>query len=467
MTAPRLGAMVQRLDPSHDLPRGLQAVADALLALPEAPGRLRRIETPLNRDVDPMDLPAGLPAGLLDPVMLLGRTWSGAGATLEHEAGSLADLDDPTTLLAGHGWPAGAPELRLALSARFDQDRDAASEWSAFGACRVWLPTVELDSDAGVLAINWIDGPGRSRRAVADALLAWRPHAGHTPSPLTWRVDNRARARWCAQVDRALARIADRDTLPPLSKIVLARRLDGDAGEAIRAVDLLRARGAGSVGWPWLLRRGEAAWLGESPEQLGVRNGRSLRTVALAGTRLRGADADADRALELELLGSDKDRREQATVADWIGGRLERITGRRPSTGPLQVVKLPSLQHLGRRLEVALDDGAPDRAWLEALHPTPALCGAPRVDVRRWLRNAEDFDRGLYGGVLGWLQPSRAEMYVTIRGALVCDRRVSVYAGAGVVEGSVPEAEWAETGAKLAAVCRRLGLAPTPSEEPS
>lgn len=467
MTAPRPDTLVQRLDPSHDLPRGLRALADALLALPEAPGRLRRIEAPLTRDVDPADLPAGLPAGRLDPVMLLGRTWSGAGATLEHEAGSLAGLGAPAALLADHGWPAGAPELRLALSARFDQDRDAAPEWSAFGACRVWLPTVELDTDAGLLAVNWLDGGGRDRRAVAGALQAWRPHAGRTPGPVTWRGDHRARARWCDQVDRALARIADRDTLPPLSKIVLARRLDGDADQTVDAVDLLRARGAGSVGWPWLLRRGDATWLGESPEQLGVRDGRRLGTVALAGTRLRGADAASDRALELELLRSDKDRREQAAVADWIGGRLEQITGHRPATGPLQVVKLPSLQHLGRRLDVTLEEGAPDRAWLDALHPTPALCGAPRVDVRRWLRDAEDFDRGLYGGVLGWLQPSRAEMYVTIRGALVRDRQVSVYAGAGVVEGSEPAAEWAETGAKLAAVCRRLGLAPTPSEDPS
>jgi len=330
------------------------------------------------------------------------------------------------------------------------------------------LPALELSRERRCLALNWIgdEHAPELRERLLRALEQWqppRPDATRAPINVDWHTGGGARRQWCDQVGAALARIADTDMAPTLDKIVLARRLDGDLAEAVAPADLLDAEPRGSAGWPWWLQRGDRSWLGESPELLGRREEDRLHTVALAGTRVRGADPERDEDLGFELLISEKDRREQSAVTDWIGARLNDVGGRAPTVGKVELARLPRLQHLRQRLEVPLSRSLVDRDWLTALHPTPALCGAPRAAVRRWLRNHEAFDRGLYGGVLGWFERSRAEMHVAIRGVMLQGRRVSAYAGAGLVRGSDPELEWAETGAKVAAVCGRLGLEPPPS----
>jgi len=469
VSSPASTVAVRRLDEAADLAAGVRSLSAALAALPVAPGRLRRLEVPLAAPVAALDLPAGFARGSLDPLALLGPRWSGAGASLERELGSLDRLADPDRWLAALGWPADGPELRFALSARFDPGRPPAPEWEAFGSCRVWLPAIECDGDAACLALNWIDHAGKpgERERLRAALDGWRPHVAtgaREPLAIAWNVDAGARRRWLDLVAAALARIGDQAAAPPLVKIVLARRLDGALASAVHPADLLGGTALGTVGWPWWIARSGRSWLGESPEVLGVRADGRLRTVALAGTRGRAADPARDAALGRELLACDKDGREQAAVADWLRRQLARLSGREPVVGALELVRLPSLQHLGRSLETAVDPALPDRCWLDALHPTPALCGAPRAELRRWLRNVESFDRGLYGGVVGRIQRSRAEAHVAIRGVLVSGTDVAAYAGAGLVRGSDPVQEWAETGTKLAAICRRLGLA-TPGGE--
>jgi menaquinone-specific isochorismate synthase len=436
----------RRLDAAGDLPAALQRLAAELESLPDDGTGVHRVEVPLGQRAAALDLPAGAPAGVLEPRMLLGPTWSGLGTAFEADLASLDHLAAPP------------PPLRLAFSLRFDPSREVALEWHDVGRCRAWLPALELDADDQVVALNW--RAGNDRAALHAALSSWRQPVSTSPPPLAvaWQADDGARLAWRSAVDAALCRIADTDALPLLRKIVLARRLDGVLDHAADPAGLLRAAPLGSVGWPWWLERGGRSWLGETPELLGARDGATLRTEALAGTRPRHGDPAQDQALADDLLASDKDRREQAAVADWLRGQLARLAGRDPAVGALSLRRLPSLQHLCRELEVTADDSLADAAWLQALHPTPALCGAPRAEVRAWLREAEPFDRGLYGGVLGWLERDRAEARVAIRGLLLHDRQVSVYAGAGLVRGSDPDREWAETQAKAAAVCRRLGL---------
>ena len=436
----------RRLDPAPDLHAALQRLAAELESLPNDRAGLHRLEVALDQRAAALDLPAGAPSAVLEPRMLLGPDWSGLGTAFE------ADLDSLDRLAAP------PPPLRLAFSLRFDPLRAMAPEWQDLGRCRAWLPAVELDAERQVVALNW--RAGNDRAALHATLSGWRPPTTTPASPLAvaWQADDGARLAWQTTVDTALARIADTEALPLLRKIVLARRLDGVVDHAPDPASLLRAVPLGSVGWPWWLERGGRSWLGETPELLGARDGATLRTEALAGTRPRHRDPAQDQALADDLLASDKDRREQAAVTDWLRGQLARLAGHDPEVGALSLRRLPSLQHLCRDLAVTVNGGLSDAAWLQALHPTPALCGAPRAEVRAWLRQAEPFDRGLYGGVLGWLERDRAEARVAIRGLLLHDRRVSVYAGAGLVRGSDPDREWAETQAKAAAVCRRLGL---------
>ena len=97
---------------------------------------------------------------------------------------------------------------------------------------------------------------------------------------------------------------------------------------------------------------------------------------------------------------------------------------------------------------------------LAALHPTPAVGGTPHAAAVARIRGLEGFPRGLYAGALGWLNArGGGEFFVGLRSALVDGPRARLYAGAGIVAGSVPENEFAETELKFKAMQHAL-LAP-------
>jgi isochorismate synthase len=113
-------------------------------------------------------------------------------------------------------------------------------------------------------------------------------------------------------------------------------------------------------------------------------------------------------------------------------------------------------------IEGALFDPAVNAlALASALHPTPAVCGSPREAALEAIARLEGYDRGLFAGATGWMSASGdGEWAVTIRCGVVRGRSARVYAGAGIVPGSVPEQEWRETAVKLAPMLGTLGLAP-------
>lgn len=129
-----------------------------------------------------------------------------------------------------------------------------------------------------------------------------------------------------------------------------------------------------------------------------------------------------------------------------------------------------SLQHLYGRLAARLRAGINDAHILSALHPTPAVCGRPRGPATKWLQEQECFDRGFYSGPFGWISGQGAEFAVAIRSALVqCPQTPAhpaaacmahLYAGVGIVPGSVAASEWQELNLKTQQY--RLLLRPYP-----
>ena len=116
------------------------------------------------------------------------------------------------------------------------------------------------------------------------------------------------------------------------------------------------------------------------------------------------------------------------------------------------LLRLDAVQHLCTPLEgvlpaassVSLLDLAAD------LHPSPAIAGAPRAPALAWLRAHEDLDRGWYAGAVGWMTPhGRGDLAVALRTALLRGDSAILHAGAGIVAGSTPEDELAETRLKL------------------
>ena len=128
MTAPAARLLARRLEPVADLAVGLRALGATLAALPVTIGQLRRVEIPLTVDLEALELPAGFPPDALDPLTLLGRNWSSAGAVLDRDLANLAALDEPGSWLTALGWPADGPDLRFALSARFERTTPSRRE---------------------------------------------------------------------------------------------------------------------------------------------------------------------------------------------------------------------------------------------------------------------------------------------------------------------------------------------------
>jgi menaquinone-specific isochorismate synthase len=124
------------------------------------------------------------------------------------------------------------------------------------------------------------------------------------------------------------------------------------------------------------------------------------------------------------------------------------------------VRRLANVQHLHTPIRAVLPPAVQLLEAVAALHPTPAVGGTPREAAIARIRGLEGFPRGLYAGAIGWINArGGGEFLVGLRSALVDGPRARLYAGAGIVAGSRPENEFAETELKFKAMQEAL-LAP-------
>jgi menaquinone-specific isochorismate synthase len=195
------------------------------------------------------------------------------------------------------------------------------------------------------------------------------------------------------------------------------------------------------------------AFVGASPERLFRLSGRTLESEAVAGTIGRGADDTEDFMLSERLVASAKDQLEHRYVVEAVQSGLSELSSS-PSAGPdskLDIVQLHTLQHLRSSMTVEARADVTVGDILAALHPTPAVGGVPRDKSCAAIRAHERSPRGWYGGPVGWVGGDAAEFAVGIRSALLGANEAWLYAGAGLVRGSVPENEWTEIQDKLQA----------------
>ena len=187
-------------------------------------------------------------------------------------------------------------------------------------------------------------------------------------------------------------------------------------------------------------------WMGASPELLLSYNKKesSLSTMALAGTR-----ASSDSATSW----SDKDVREQALVESYIVNELESL-GYKVNCSAPETVSIGNIQHIATSIyAVPVEKRIVDASTiLDALNPTPALCGYPRVEAEEIISHIERHPRRCYGGVVGIETLDRLDAYVNLRCAHFDDKRVCQYAGGGILRESVPEQEWLETERKMSSI---------------
>ena len=190
--------------------------------------------------------------------------------------------------------------------------------------------------------------------------------------------------------------------------------------------------------------------MGCTPEKLVSVESSKVLTEGLAGSISRGKTASQDARLEQQLLDSQKDLEEHQYVVDAIQDKLREFTYDIKYPDVPTVKKITNVQHLYTPIQATLS-GKPDPLELvEKLHPTPAVGGFPQDNALPHIQQLEQFERGWYGGPIGWLNThGRCEFAVSIRSGLIQKNNIQFFAGCGIVEDSNPLTEWEETKLKL------------------
>jgi menaquinone-specific isochorismate synthase len=311
----------------------------------------------------------------------------------------------------------------------------------------VVIPKVVLGRREGRSWLTLVNPPG----AVEVPALRRRPVAAASAPPAKVTAELPSEPEWADAVAAAVERIRS----GALEKVVLARAIDVTAPAELdpRAVAArLAAR------FPSCFTYVCDGLVGASPELLIRRQGRHAESLVLAGTAARGRDAAQDAELERQLLESAKDADEHRLAAESVRDVLSDVAVETVSDGAPQLLRLANVIHLATHIEAWLASAPPSALELALrLHPTAAVGGTPRGAALAAITELEPVPRGRYAAPVGWVDgKGDGEFAIALRCAQVSGRSARLWAGAGIVAGSVPASEVAETRAKFDAVLSAL-----------
>tara|TARA_Y100001956_G_scaffold80882_1_gene96982 strand:- start:1014 stop:2354 length:1341 start_codon:yes stop_codon:yes gene_type:complete len=253
--------------------------------------------------------------------------------------------------------------------------------------------------------------------------------------------------QWSELVEKVLAGIKNDD----FKKVVLARKTAVTLDAPLCAAQFLKSsylHNHHSFHFMLSLDK-KHSFIGSTPERLYLRQGQELYTEALAGTIGRGVNASQDMELANWLANDSKNLNENQYVVDDIIERLSPHSESVEVEQEARLVRLRKVQHLKRSIHAHLHKGVNGVQLLSALQPTAAVAGLPRKESMEFIRENEPFARGWYAGSMGFISHQRAEFCVAIRSALVLNDQVQLFAGAGIVPGSIAEHEWQELDKKM------------------
>ncbi len=392
---------------------------------------------------------------------------------------SAAGADGPIVVhdgdgLAGRGVaarleiPAPWSEHAAAAAARL-RELDVADEVGRPGTGAVAFAALPFDRDRpGELVVpevvvgrhadgtRWVTGPPDRCDAIVAELSAGarerRDDDERPAEPTCYHLQGRERPEeWRDRVADAAGRIRAGE----LTKVVLAREVEVSADVDFDRAAIL-ARLAATFGSS--MTYGVDGFVGASPELLVGREGDVVRARPMAGTTPRTGSPERDLQRAAALLASPKDRWEHRITIDAVHDRLLAFCSYLDAGTEPEVHPVANVTHLASTVEGRLS--APAASALElaaALHPTPAVGGAPTEEALALMAALEGRDRGRYAGPVGWVDAAgNGRFAVGIRGAELDGNRARVLAGVGVVAGSDPDAELAETRAKFQAILGAL-----------
>jgi menaquinone-specific isochorismate synthase len=344
---------------------------------------------------------------------------------------------------------------------------DETEAGSPFPALKLFVPRWQVArmGDGTVAVANLLVTPD----APVDLMTAkvWKAHAkfGAFDYSRARRKDRPSAPRMAEEIggpgsyQRAVAQALTEIGRGDYEKVVLARALKYTTVEEFHPMGVLnhlRQRYPDCYSFSIASGRGQS-FIGASPERLVRVAGGRMHTTALAGSAPRGESASEDAAFAQGLLHSEKDLREHRLVFDSIVGRLAGLDLTLEHAAHPRLLGLANVHHLHTPISANLPAGVHILDLVGRLHPTPAVGGTPQGPALAAMARLESFPRGLYAGPQGWVDHrGGGEFFVGIRSALIDGRTATAYAGAGIVAGSEPDKEFAETELKFKALLGAL-----------
>lgn len=353
-----------------------------------------------------------------------------------------------------------APRVRFFGGFSFRADHEAAGVWTDFPSWLFHLPQCELEGDdsgdawlrlrARVPEGEGVEVFGRLRRRAEQlrAELATHPERSRRPTRIAGVATATARGSWEGAVDSSLEAIRS----GTISKAVLARTLDVELDGVLDPADALESLWEGNRGSHVFLFEPApgSAIVGAAPETVATLRDGVFHATAVAGSIRRGDTPREQAELAARLLASEKDRVEQRIALDDMLQRLETVAHQIRTDPQPHVLTLARIQHLETEIRASVPAGIGVLDLLRILHPTPAVCGLPRDAAMAFLAEEEPFERGWYAGPVGWFDADGNGVFApALRTGVSTGSGWRLFAGAGIVEGSVPSLEWEETGIKF------------------
>lgn len=427
-----------------------------------------QLSLPLLRFAPPAERGTGLPASGLGEAVRITGDGPLALETVREAADALfarmVNKSHPSCLLLPAPRLYGCFRFELGLPPTLLHPEPAHDPWQSFATASFVLPRwLLLQTPSQLLLQLAIPASERTHlaavyqelAAIEDALLRPMDDVVGSQSPAKLVVcDELPADSYCAMIEKALTEIAAQR----VQKVVPARRSYLRLDRRLQPQQILCAL---DDSYPQCNRfaytRDESTLLGATPELLVGRSGRRVRTEALAGTRARTKDSD-DEKLGQSLLQDDKERREHDHVIAAIVDSLHSCGVRDVQVDATGLRLLRNVMHLCTPIQGQLAHPQHVLDLVAALHPTPAVCGLPREAAAHFLAQTEPVSRGGYAAPVGYFDADGCgEFWVALRSALIRAEEAWLYAGAGVVAGSDPATEYAETEAKLRAMRSVIG----------
>jgi anthranilate synthase component 1 len=315
--------------------------------------------------------------------------------------------------------------------------------------------TPNADTDPGAA---YDEAVARLDSMTADLAKPAEPSIATVVRPKITEYDERSsREEYMAWVETAKEYIRAGDCF----QIVVSQRFEMET--SADPLDVYRAlRTSNPSPYMYLLRFDDLDVVGSSPEALVKVEERRALMHPIAGTRPRGATPEEDAAYAADLLSDPKERAEHVMLVDLGRNDLGRVA----APGTVEVVDLMSVErfshvmHLVSTVVCDVAEGATSLDVLCACFPAGTLSGAPKVRAMEIIEELEPTRRGLYGGVVGYVDVAGdLDTAVAIRTVVMRNGRAYVQAGAGIVADSDPDAEDIESRNKAAAVLGALAAA--------